>query len=30
MYLTWQFTLVGAPTIDEDHLVMNVSECFLS
>ena len=26
MYLIWQFTLMGVPTIDNDHLVRNVSE----
>ena len=28
MYLIQQFTLMGVPTIDKDHLVMNISECF--
>ena len=28
MYLMWQFTLTGVPTIDNDHLVMNLSEHF--
>ena len=28
MYLIWQFTLMGVPTINKDHLVMNVSERF--
>ena len=26
MYLILQFTLMGVPTIDKDHLVMNISE----
>ena len=26
MYLKRQITLMGVPTIDEDHLVMNVSK----
>ena len=30
MYLIQQFTLMGVPTIDKDHLVMNVSKSFLS
>ena len=25
LYLTWQFTLMVAPTTDKDHLVMNGS-----
>ena len=25
MYLIWQFTLLGVPVIDKDHLVMIIS-----
>ena len=28
MYLMWQFTLMGVRTINKDHLVMTISECF--
>ena len=29
MYLIWQFNLMGVPTINKDHFVMNVSEHFI-
>ena len=28
MHLIWQFTFMGVPTIDKDHLVMNVNKYF--
>ena len=30
MYLIWQFTLMGVPTINKDHLVMNISERYFA